>query len=154
RGPDHPADPPNRIRLVDLDARQRRRRDGGAGQRPRRPDGRVGAAAVGLPRRGFRRPRALLPRGDHPVARAAVGRRRPVRDDRGVAGRLRLRARGTPAHRTRADRAGSSRDLTTPTFVLSGPAGTLVAEGTTAGFSDAAAAAAALDSGEVSIVLG
>lgn len=42
----------------------------------------------------------------------------------------------------------------TPAFVLCGPSGTLVADGVATGFSDVAAAQAALSSGEASIVLG
>ncbi|MDQ2627705.1 MAG: isochorismate synthase, partial [Actinomycetota bacterium] len=44
--------------------------------------------------------------------------------------------------------------MTAPAFVLSGPAGTLVADGMAAGFCDVGAARAALTSGEAPIVVG
>ncbi|WP_082966645.1 isochorismate synthase [Mycolicibacter sinensis] len=44
--------------------------------------------------------------------------------------------------------------MTTPSFVLSGPTGTLVAEGTATGFCDVSAAQAALTSGQAPIVVG
>ncbi|AQA01403.1 hypothetical protein BVC93_01980 [Mycobacterium sp. MS1601] len=47
-----------------------------------------------------------------------------------------------------------SRDFSDPSFVLSGPTGTVLACGVHTGFSDVAAADAALRSGEVPIVLG
>lgn len=43
----------------------------------------------------------LLPRGRHPVGRAAAGRRSPVRDDRGVDRGVRLGARRSPDRRPR-----------------------------------------------------
>ena len=82
-----------------------------AGQRACRPCGRIGAATHGVARRGVRRPRSLLARGDHPLDRAAVVRGHPVRDGRGVDRGVRLRARRPPAQRTRADRLPASHRL-------------------------------------------
>ena len=108
---------------------------------------RDGAGKHGLPRRGVRRARPLLPRGDHAMDRAAALRGHSVRDGRRVDRGVRVRARCAAAQRSRLDRPSAPDGVSviaTPSFVLSGPGGTLVADGVHTAYPDLAAARSAL----------
>src|SRR5208283_601758 len=117
---------------------------------------RRGPGAHGITRRGFRRTRPLLPCDDRPLARAAGVGGRPVCDARRLACGLRLRGRTAATRGARADGLPSSGRVPVtgaPTGVLSGPGGTLVAEGTHAAYRDVAAAQAALRRGTTPIIV-
>ena len=108
-------------------------------------------------RRGVRRTRPLLPVGGDPLGRAATAGRCALRIRSGLCRGVRLRARPTAALGAGDDqspRAGR-RDVSARTsFVLSGPAGTVVAQGIRTGYPDVAAASAALADGSADVVVG